>query len=377
MAVMGIACQNAPVPATGHPKELAMAKGPQETVVKKKSSVCKVDSPEKEVLPGPWKILSDVIAKGTAKEGSGEGGLASVSIIAQAECENSQEFSPTFSGRPFIACKRYSRSCSLDQIPNNVARATEGKMAPAYRRALHRGKARKNRKKKKARLTTPPAPTRKPRTPEQESCVPVPVQEDDSQLGTFFSSSSWCLESHKDPACGLDPSDKPGCVLPPGKLPLLKDGGKLELYKLISPAQCLDHVWKCHTRDNSARPPETLGLSYSKPAPSFHDCGDWLPALRLGPLETYLFDDLSCANVERHLSGLSLEQSFSKCSHQSSKVTSDKLSVEEFLVDALKGSVILGEPRNLAGLAKTWQGCESGSKETDENEGVLLIEVSF
>ncbi|XP_015284435.1 PREDICTED: mitogen-activated protein kinase kinase kinase 14 [Gekko japonicus] len=372
MAVMGIACQSAPVPTAGHPKELAMAKGPQETVVEKKSSVCKVDSPEKEVLPGPWKILSDVIAKGTAKEDSGEGSLASVSIIAQAECENSQEFSPTFSGRPFIACKRYSRSCSLDQIPNNVARATEGKMAPAYRRALHRGKARKNRKKKKARLTTTPAPTRKPRTPEQESCVPVPVQEDDSHLGTFFSSSSWCLESRKDLACDLDPSDKPGGVLRPGKLPLLKDHGKLELYKLISPAQCLDHVWKCHTQDNLARPSETLGFSYGKFSPPFRDRGDWLPALRLGPLETYLFDDLSRANVERHLSGLSLEQSFSKCSHQSSKATSDF--VEEFLVDALKGSVVLGEPRNLAGLAKTWQGCGSGSKETDENEGVLLIE---
>ncbi|XP_054848242.1 mitogen-activated protein kinase kinase kinase 14 [Eublepharis macularius] len=373
MAVMGIACQNAPVPASGPPKELAVAKGPQEMVTKKKSSVCKVEDLEKEVLQGPWKILSDVIAKGTAKEDSGEGSLASVSIIAQAECENSQEFSPTFSGRPFIACKRYSRSCSFDQIPNNVARATEGKMAPVYRRAMHRGKARKNRKKKKARLMTPATPAQKPRTPEQESCVPVPVQEDDSQLG-----SSWRLESCKGLACEFEPSDKPSCVLPPGQRHLLKDNGKLELYKLISPAQCLDHVWKCHAQDHFVRPSEILGLHYSKFPPSSHDCGDWLPALKFGPLGTYLFDDLSRAEGEHHLSGLSLEQSFSKCRQQSSKATSDKLSVDEFLVDALKGSVILGEPRNLAGLAKTWKGGGSGSKEwlqeTDENEGVLLIE---
>nr|XP_056720690.1 mitogen-activated protein kinase kinase kinase 14 [Euleptes europaea] len=373
MAVMGITCQSAPAPTVGHPKELAMGQGPQETVIKKKSSVCKVDSLEKKVLQGPWKILSDVIAKGTAKEDSGEGSLASVSIIAQAECENSQEFSPTFSGRPFIACKRYSRSCSLDQIPNNVAHATEGKMAPAYRRAMHRGKARKNRKKKKARLLTPAAPTQNPRTPEQESCVPVPVQEDDSQLGTFFSSSSWRSESCKDLACDRDPSEKPSHVLPPGKQHLLKERGKLELYKLISPAQCLDHVWKCHAQDNLVRLTETLGLSYGKLPPSFRDRGDWLPALRLGPLGTYLFDDLLRADSERHLSCLSLEQS-SKCNWQSSKANSDKLSVEEFLVDALKESVIHGEPRNLAGLAKTWKGGGSGSKEIDGNEGVLLIE---
>lgn len=196
-------------------------------------------------------------------------------------------------------------------------------------------------------------------------------------MGTIFNSGLWHLESHKDLVCDLDPPEKPDPVLPPGKLNLLKDHGKLELYKLISPAQCLDHVWKCHAQDNLTRPSEAPGLSYGKFSPSFRDCGDWLPALRLGPLETYLFDDLSRAEVERHLSGLSLEQSFSKCSHQSSKVTSDKLSEEEFLVDALKGSVVLGEPRNLAGLAKTWKGGGSGSKETEENEGVLLTEVSF
>ncbi|XP_077169060.1 mitogen-activated protein kinase kinase kinase 14 [Paroedura picta] len=372
MAVMGIPCQTAPGPAVGPPKEQAAAKGPPETAVKKKSGVCKVDSLEKQALPGPWRFLSDVIAKGTAKADSGEGSLASVSIIAQAECENSQEFSPTFSGKPFIACKRYSRSCSLDQIPNNVARATEGKMAPAYRRAMHRGKARKNRKKKKPRLTTPSASTQKPRTPEQESCVPVPVQEDVSPLGAFLSSSLWRSESCKDLACPLDPPEKAGHVPPPGKPHLLKDPGKLELYKLISPAQCLDHVWKCHTQDNSAL--RSKAPSLGKIAPSFRDRGDWLPALGLGPLETYLFDDLLRADAERHLSGLSLEQDFSKRSRQSSKVPSDKLSVEEFLVDALKGSVVHGEPRNLAALAKTWKGGGSDSRERDGNEGVLLTE---
>lgn len=86
MAVMEIASQDTPVP-NGHPKDLHMAKGPQEIVSEKKSSVCKVEDPDKNVFHGPWKILSDVIAKGTAKEDSGEGSLASISIIAQAECK--------------------------------------------------------------------------------------------------------------------------------------------------------------------------------------------------------------------------------------------------------------------------------------------------
>lgn len=65
-----------------------MSKGPPETAADKKSSVCKVEDVANKLFQGPWMILSDVIAKGTAKEDSGEGSLAaSVSIIAQAECK--------------------------------------------------------------------------------------------------------------------------------------------------------------------------------------------------------------------------------------------------------------------------------------------------
>ncbi|XP_066484376.1 mitogen-activated protein kinase kinase kinase 14 [Tiliqua scincoides] len=383
MAVMEIASQDTPVPTVGHPKDLPMAKGSQDIVSEKKSSVCKVEDPDKNVFQGTWKILSDVIAKGTAKEDSGEGSLASISIIAQAECENSQEFSPTYSERPFIAdTKRYSRSCSLDQIPNNVAHATEGKMAPAYRRALHRGRARKKRRKKRSHLSKPAgtaSSTQKPRTPEQESCVPVPVQEDDSHLGTLFSSSSWQSKSCKDLACDLHPFEKPSQALSADRLNLLKNQGKLELYKLISPAQCLNHVWRSHAQGNTVPPSVTLHpFPYGKFPPCFRGCDDLLPAVKFGPLGTYLFDDLSCVDGKRNLSGLSLEPDFSKRSHQSVYTTSDRLSVDEFLVDALKGSVILGEPRNLAGLAKTWKGGGLGSKECleeiDGNEGVLLLE---
>ncbi|XP_062994538.1 mitogen-activated protein kinase kinase kinase 14 [Elgaria multicarinata webbii] len=378
MAVMEIACQDTPVPTIRHQKELPTGKGPQDIANEKKSSVCKVEDPNKHVFQGPWKILSDVIAKGTAKEDNGKGNLASISIIAQAECEISQEFSPTYSERHFIAdTKRYSRSCSLDQIPNNVAHATEGKMVPTYWKAMFHGKSRKKRRKKRSRLVTskgPASPTQKPRTPEQESCVPVPVQENDSYICT-----SWHSELCKELGCDLNYFEKPSHVLPAGKLHLLKNQAKLELHKLISPAQYLSHVRRSPTQENFVPQSETLHpFPCGKCPPYFCGYDQVLPIVKPGPLGTYLFDDLSCVDGKCVLSGLSLEHSFSKGSHHSVRSTSDKISIEEFLVDAMKGSVILGEPRNLASLAKTWKGGGLSSKvclqEMDENEGVLLIE---
>ncbi|XP_003222577.2 mitogen-activated protein kinase kinase kinase 14 [Anolis carolinensis] len=378
MAVMEIACQDTSVPAIGHPKELPMGKGQQKVAKEKTNSVCKVEDPDKHVFQGPWTILSDVIAKGTAKEDNEKGSLASISIIAQAECEISQEFSPTYSERPFIAdTKRYNRSCSLDQIPNNVAHATEGKMAPAYWKGIHRSKSRKKRRKKKTQFKSfegATSLTQKPRTPEQESCLPV--QEDDSCLDTPFGNTSWHSEPLKDLGCD------PHCFKKPNhahNLNLLKSQSKLELHKLISPAQCLSHVWKSHTLDNFAPQSKTLHpFPCDLFPPYIHGYDALIPALKIGPLGTYLFDDLSCVNVKNRLSDLTLEHNFSKCSLQSVKTPPDKLSMDEFLVDALKGSVILGEARNLACLVKTWKedGLSSKAKpqEINENEGVLLIE---
>ncbi|KAJ7313497.1 hypothetical protein JRQ81_004919 [Phrynocephalus forsythii] len=365
MAVMELACQDTPGPAIGHPKEIPAGKGPQEAASEKKSGICKVEDPDKQMMQDPWKILSDVIAKGTAKEDSGKGSLASISIIAQAECEISQEFSPTYSERPFIAdTKKYSQSSNLDQIPNNVAHATEGKMAPANQKAMHQGKSRKKRRKKRSHLMTSKRATsllQKTKTPEQESCVPV--QEDNSHFSTFFPSTSWQSEPCKDLDYDFNCFKKPSQALPAGKLPLLMNQAKLELHKLISPAQCLSHVLKSHTLD-------------TKFSPYFRGYDNLHPALKHGPLRTYLFDDLVRVGGEIPLSGLSLDHDLSTCGHESAKNTSEKPSMEEFLVDALKGYVILGEPKSLACLAKTWKGLSSKMcpQEMDENEGVLLVE---
>nr|XP_006111896.1 mitogen-activated protein kinase kinase kinase 14 isoform X1 [Pelodiscus sinensis]XP_006111897.1 mitogen-activated protein kinase kinase kinase 14 isoform X1 [Pelodiscus sinensis]XP_006111898.1 mitogen-activated protein kinase kinase kinase 14 isoform X1 [Pelodiscus sinensis]XP_014431138.1 mitogen-activated protein kinase kinase kinase 14 isoform X1 [Pelodiscus sinensis] len=381
MAVMEVACQGAPDPTIGHQKELAATKGLSETVGEKQSSVCKVEDSEKVAFHSQWKILKDVITKGTAKEET-EGGSASISIIAQAECENSQQFLPTFSERPFIAdSKRYSRSDNLDQIPNNVAHATEGKMAPACWRARHRGKGRKKRRKKRSRVriqTLAPA-KQGPRTPEQESCTPIPVQEDETHQNILFSNSSCFSEPCKDSISDQILFDKPRKVLLTDKLQSLRNPHRPELHKLISPVQCLNHVWKLHCQGDFVPQPETLHPFPYNRLPSCISVLDGpLCAVKRNPLETYLRDDWACATSEPRLSGLSLEHTFSKCVSQSTETTSDKLSVEEYLVDALKGSVSLGEPRNLASLAKTWRGggldLKGQFQEADDNEGVLLTE---
>ncbi|KFR05012.1 Mitogen-activated protein kinase kinase kinase 14 [Nipponia nippon] len=368
MAVMGITCQGAPDPAVKHKKELTATKGLNETVSEKQSSVCKVEDSKKVIFHSQWKILNDVITKGTAKEET-EGGCASISIIAQAECENSQEFSPTLSERSFIAhSKRYSRSDSLDQIPNNVAHATEGKMAPTCWRGRHRGKTKKKRHKKRSKLKvqTVAAGRQGPRTPEQESCTPIPVQEDESHQNTLYRNNFWVSELNKDLAYDPLPFEKPEKVLSAGKLHSPRSQYKTELHKLISPIQCLNHVWKRHYQRDSVPQPETL-----HPFPPLH-------AMKLNALKTYFHGDLNYQESEHRFSGLNLEYSFPKCVNQSMKTSLDKISVEEYLVDALKGSVSLGEPQNLASLAKTWKGGGLDPKEqfheADENEGVLLNE---
>lgn len=100
---MEVACPGTPGSVVGQQKELAKAKEKTQSLGKKQSCIFKLEAVEKSpVFCGKWEILNDVITKGTAKEGS-EGGPPAISIIAQAECENSQEFSPTFSERIFIA----------------------------------------------------------------------------------------------------------------------------------------------------------------------------------------------------------------------------------------------------------------------------------
>ncbi|XP_062484226.1 mitogen-activated protein kinase kinase kinase 14 isoform X5 [Pezoporus occidentalis] len=255
-------------------------------------------------------------------------------------------------------------------------------MAPTCWRGRQCGKTRRKRRKKRSKLKiqTVAAGKRGPRTPEQESCTPVPVQEDESHQNIIYRNSFWVSEFNKDSML-YDPLsfEKPEKVLSTGKLHPPRSQYKAELHKLISPIQCLNHVWKRHYQRDSVPQPETLHpFPYNIIPPHFPHLDSSLHAMKYNALETYFHGDLNYQDDEHQLSGLNFEYSFSKCINQSMKTSSDKISVEEYLVDALKGSVSLGEPQNLASLAKTWRGGGLDLKgqfhEADENEGVLLTE---
>uniref|UniRef100_A0A452UIT0 Mitogen-activated protein kinase kinase kinase 14 n=1 Tax=Ursus maritimus TaxID=29073 RepID=A0A452UIT0_URSMA len=386
MAVMEMACPGAPGSAAGQQKELAKAKEKTQAMGKKQGPVNKLEAVEKSpVFCGKWDILNDVITKGTAKEGS-EGGLAAISIIAQAECENSQEFSPTFSERIFIAgSKQYSQSESLDQIPNNVAHATEGKMARVCWKGKRRSKAQKKRKKKSSKsLAQAGVALAKPlpRTPEQESCT-VPVQEDESPLGPpYVRNALQFTKFRKEPGLGQLCFQK----LEEGLRPALP---RSELHKLISPLQCLNHVWKLHHPQDLGplpQPPAHPGPYSRLPHPfPFHPLQPWKPH----PLESFFLDKLTCIDSQQPLSGPPLGKL--ACVDRQKPVPGphldpccpsrgprEQFSVEEYLVHALQGSVSSGQARSLASLAKTWSA--GGSKprkpspETEDSEGVLLTE---
>ncbi|XP_063107804.1 mitogen-activated protein kinase kinase kinase 14 isoform X3 [Cavia porcellus] len=383
MAVMEVACPGGPASPVEQQKELTKTKEKPQVLGKKQSCMQLEAVGKSPVFCGKWGILNDVITKGTAKEGS-DSGPAAISIIAQAECENSQEFSPTFSGRIFIAgSKQYSHSESLDQIPNNVAHATEGKMAPVCRKGKHHSKARKKRRKKSVKslvqagvaLTKP-----LPRTPEQESCT-VPVQEDECPLGTLYIRNvPQFTKPLKEPSLGhlclrkLDEGLQP--VLP-----------RPELHKLISPLQCLNHVWKQHHPwDVGPLPRLTHPFPYSKlPHPfPFHPLQPWKPH----PLDSFVLSKLACRDGQQPLPSPALCRPVCVDSQKPlpgppgepscPAPAQEKCSVEEYLVHALCGSVSSGQAHSLATLAKTWSAerfrPQRPSPKTEDNEGVLLTE---
>lgn len=307
-----------------------------------------------------------------------------------------------------------SQSESLDQIPNNVAHATEGKMARVCRKGKRHGKARKKRRKRRSKsLAQAEVALAKPlpRTPEQESCT-IPVQVRPS--AHCPSPSSWAfglglvmpvffLQEDESPlgnlyARNVSPFTKPLRGSGLGHLCFKKQDEGLrpvlprpELHKLISPLQCLNHVWKLHHPQAAGPLPHpTHPTPYSgipHPFP-FYPLEPWRPYT----LDSIFLDKLAGVHGQRplpgppHLSKLAYGDSQKPLPgpHLQSSCPSrgalDKGPVEEYLVHALQGSVSSGQAHSLASLAKTWSSGSSKlqrlSPETEDNEGVLLTEVT-
>ncbi|XP_030076775.1 mitogen-activated protein kinase kinase kinase 14 [Microcaecilia unicolor] len=372
MAVLGVESQGAAHPTVGHQKTLLNKEETSKAMGDQYSTVCKLDYTEKTVFLEPWKILNDVITKGTAKEGA-EGNAATISIISHPECENNQQICPSSSERAlYIAhSKQYSLLKGVEHNLNNVANAREGKMAPIASKPCKYGKAKKKRKKKKrcgpVAISTIEAFTRRQsRAPEQESGSSVPVQEDKSQQYLFYKSSNPLIDCPKDSTfmqvCGGDVVK----LHPVGYLPTIQ--GKPELHKLISRDQSLYHVGaeKLYKREVIPKP-ETGGCHTYIRRPTY------IPGLDFPPKHV-LQSNMSQKPPDSLACRFELEDRFPTFGNPSVRAISENRSVEECMVDALKGSVSNEEPRSLIAIAKMWKKSIPDSEDSVQNEGILLTE---
>lgn len=210
------------------------------------------------------------------------------------------------------------------------------------------------------------------------------LQEDESPLGTLYARN---VSQFTKPLKEADLSHLCCKKQGEGLRPVLP---RPELHKLISPLQCLNHVWKLHHPQAVGPPPHsTHPFPYNRlPHPfPFHPLEPWRPY----PLESLFLDKLACVSGQQplpspHLSKLAYGDSQKPLpgphleSSYPSRSAQEKLPVEEYLVHALQGSVSSGQANSLASLAKTWSSGSSKpqrlSPETEDNEGVLLSEVT-
>lgn len=211
------------------------------------------------------------------------------------------------------------------------------------------------------------------------------LQEDEPPLGNLYARS---VPQFTKPLKGTDLGHLCFKKQSEGLQPVLP---RPELHKLISPLQCLNHVWKLHhPQAVGPLPHSTPPFPYSKmPHPfPFYPLEPWRPY----PLESLFLDKLAaisgqqplpgppylsklaCGDSQKPLPGPHLESSYPARGAQ------EKVPVEEYLVHALQGSVSSGRADSLTSLAKTWSSgsCKPQklSPETEDNEGVLLTEVS-
>lgn len=169
--------------------------GEEEVVVKK--GVCHITQ------------LNKVLTEGTAKQVDKTEEKYCVSVIAQAECEGKQEFSPTCSEGGFIRCLRpQSDHNNVANFSARGASACRGE-GPGRRRTRRRHKKRRKWERRRGERERECSSI-----PEQESCPPAPIQaqqEDDSEYSSFCSSRSNNSNNNCAPqSSGVQETEVPG-----------------------------------------------------------------------------------------------------------------------------------------------------------------------
>ncbi|XP_077108773.1 mitogen-activated protein kinase kinase kinase 14 [Ranitomeya variabilis] len=283
---------------------------------------------------GHWAKL---LLKGTATE-TKESSALGISIIAQPECENNQEICPTSQEGPLYITesKQYSLAEFNEHIPNNVVNATEGKLAklPPF------PKIKKKRRKRSVKNNNAKSARKNQTTPEQETRIPIPVQDEESL------SKQW--HSNDEQNYNFIPQPDKNIQYPPvNSQPCAADNHKV-LHKLISLSQCI-----CHVGAGKLQPQTNTLLD----VPQQRDrVSDIIRALG--------HDDYE----EKHFSQWGSSKFTNSC------MDSKTQSVEEGVLMALKDSVSCGDAYNLCTLAKSWKKHDDQDELDVDNEGILLKE---
>ncbi|XP_039598638.1 mitogen-activated protein kinase kinase kinase 14-like [Polypterus senegalus] len=274
--------------------------------------------PEKEIVTtlSDYPALAKAITEGTANQVDKAPEKCCVSVIAQAEYEGKQEFSPTCSKGPIIC----SPNCFRSDQNNVVHMSSRGASLTQAVESVSCRPRRKRRKQRKWERRRCRRESQSSGHPEQESCAPVPVQvqEDETESSGSYSQS-----------LGIQETEVPG-------LPAMEPGIPIR-----------------DTQD------------------SYRDSGSKLPYLISEPWNWLMF--------RNRLNSLKLFSEESSClpasssSSSSSSTSSESLEVQQLAVTALRGHVSLGEAQHIGPFFQKVKSEESLPKEGC-NEGVLLHE---
>ncbi|XP_069761130.1 mitogen-activated protein kinase kinase kinase 14 [Narcine bancroftii] len=320
-----------------------------------------------------------VLTEGTAKQDMDNNGNK-FSFIAQATGIGNQKLIPSCEKPQFIAtpnsCSNHAERLNLENVPNNVAKVAEGKLPQPKRdqepNKYPRKKCRRRKSKHKVKGSQ-----KRSKTPEQESCPPIPVQEDDAKHSTsdFYSSSSGRSTSHCELErihIGVGPGGSHGlCGL--GLQNQFREDEKIKnVFFNIS-----NGVKKSNVRPIPSVEKD-ISLLHHKIEEEIILNAAWQPKLKHIDIDRHKKQELSCNNVvmlyindEGGDTGIRIPDSIS------AEETSPP-QFNAFQSSANKGYVISESLRCLALQASQWENYSEGWKQSeklpDTNEGILQHE---
>ncbi|XP_064421516.1 mitogen-activated protein kinase kinase kinase 14 isoform X1 [Latimeria chalumnae] len=381
MAVLGSENQGTMSPATGHHKQLSVSKmgldfpGAEQIPDSKK----KEEEESSDILHSCSAQLKSelckVISKGTAQPGSEESMDRKIFIITQAQCEDKQELCPSHSG----SIDYSSRSDSSEHILNNVAKESEGRVASLCNKKRRQSSCKKKYRRNKSKCKRKKSSSKEVSTiAEQESSLPVPVQEDDYHHRTFCSNDSndlldACIKT-KRPYYLKEPYDSSV-----SSTQMLND---LKIYPTSK-----------HLGEFVPQPEATCPYNYE------NDPILYQFLIPDNPLYLENFRDERCCihaetnqlpylpRIDAHfvrenrvplLLNLSLVDSSCRNNSSFGKNDSKDLSMEKMEIEALQGNVTTEDKRHINSFTKVWKKASQQLKEgfpvPKENEGILLHE---